>query len=91
TSITGANLPHLYQIFNIGNGKPVDLLYFIGCLERYLGKPAQKQMHPMIPGDIVSTWADTNELERATGYSPRTDIDRGTRIFADWYKNYFIK
>ena len=88
-SVISADLAEYYQIFNIGNGKPVDLLYFIQCLEKSLGKEAIKEMHPMVPGDIVSTWADTTQLEDCTGYKPQTDIAHGVKLFADWYKRYF--
>lgn len=89
TSVIDAVLPEYYQIFNIGNGKPVELFYFIQCLERSLGKEAVKEMHPIVPGDIVSTWADTTQLEEATGYKPQTDIAQGVELFASWYKSYF--
>lgn len=82
-------IPELYQIFNIGNGNPVSLLYFIQCLEESFRKNAVKEMHPIIPGDIVSTWADTTQLEQVTGYRPKTEIADGVRLFAAWYTNYF--
>lgn len=88
-AVIGATMAEQYQIFNIGNGKPVGLLHFIQCLERSFGRKAEMDMHPMIPGDIVSTWADTSLLEAATGYRPKTDIASGVAQFAAWYQNYF--
>src|SRR5690554_1041703 len=51
-----------YQLFNIGNGSPVSLLYFIACMENSLSIKAQKIMMEMQPGDVPRTWADTKEL-----------------------------
>lgn len=90
-AVIGASLPDKYQIFNIGNGKPVGLLDFIQCLEKSLGRDAVMEMHPIIAGDIVSTWADTTQLEAATGYRPKVEIASGVQIFADWYREYFRK
>lgn len=44
-----------YQLFNIGNSKPVQLLEFIEEIEKATGKPAQKIMLPMQPGDVNQT------------------------------------
>lgn len=88
-SVVTSELPSIYQVYNIGNGKPVELLYFIEQLEASFGRKAKKIMKNMIPGDIVSTWADTSELEFITGYRTQTDIETGVRSFADWYKSYY--
>ena len=42
----------LYQIMNIGNGSPVNLLQFIETMEGALGKKAEKILLPMQPGDV---------------------------------------
>jgi UDP-glucuronate 4-epimerase len=88
-SVIKTDLQKKYQVYNIGNGKPVELLDFINSLENALGKKALRNMKDMIPGDIVSTWADTIELEHITGYKPKIDISQGVKIFADWYKKYY--
>ncbi|KAA0991299.1 NAD-dependent epimerase/dehydratase family protein [Dyadobacter aurulentus] len=77
-----------YQVFNIGNGKPVDLMHFITCLEKAFGKEAIKNFREMAPGDIQSTWADTETLKSATGYVPKIDIEEGVGIFARWFEAY---
>ncbi|TLV00775.1 NAD-dependent epimerase/dehydratase family protein [Dyadobacter luticola] len=81
-------MPEKYQVYNIGNGRPVDLMHFIQCLESSFGKNAQINLKDMIPGDIVSTWADTEELERVTGYRAGTNIEAGVENFVNWYKQY---
>jgi UDP-glucuronate 4-epimerase len=76
-----------YKIFNIGRGEPVDLMRFIEILYNELGngKPLQKQMLPMQPGDVPITYADTTELEAAVGYKPKISLEEGIKYFASWY------
>ncbi|NIJ51557.1 NAD-dependent epimerase/dehydratase family protein [Dyadobacter arcticus] len=78
-----------YQVFNIGNGKPVDLMYFIKCLENSFSRKAEVNLKDIIPGDIVSTWADTEALESTTGYRANTNVEKGVDLFANWYKDYY--
>ncbi|CAG5069904.1 UDP-glucose 4-epimerase [Dyadobacter sp. CECT 9623] len=87
-SVLDTDLSAKYQVFNIGNGKPVDLLHFITCLENAFGQEAVKNMREMAPGDIVSTWADTETLRNSTGYAPKIDIEDGVAAFVSWFKTY---
>ena len=65
-----------YRIYNIGNHTPVQLLDYIACIEKAVGKTAKKNMLPMQPGDVPATFAD---VERPQGrYRLRADdADRG--------------
>ena len=78
-----------YNIFNIGNSKPVKLMDFIQSLENSLDKKADKEFLEMQPGDVKATWADIRELVSAVGYSPKTNIDQGVDKFITWYKSYY--
>ena len=82
----GAEAEH--RLYNIGHGKPVNLLEFIETLEKHLGKKAEKNFMPMQPGDVEVTWADTAALERDVGYTADTDLDTGIGAFAEWFKGY---
>ncbi|HEJ9417776.1 TPA: NAD-dependent epimerase [Proteus mirabilis] len=86
---TPANSSAPYKVYNIGNGSPVNLMDYISALEIHLGKKADKNMLPMQPGDVYTTWADTEDLFKATGYKPQTSVDEGVKQFVDWYKNYY--
>lgn len=77
-----------YQLLNIGNGEPVNLLDFINTLEDALGIPVEKSMLPMQPGDVPRTWANIDKLKHL-GYQSTTDIRVGIEIFVKWYKNYY--
>ena len=75
-------------MFNIGNNQPVELMAYIEALERALGKKATKNFLPLQDGDVPATYADTAELTRVTGFSPRTPMVDGVRRFVDWYRSY---
>jgi UDP-glucuronate 4-epimerase len=77
-----------YRVFNIGNGAPVDLMPFIELMEQALGRKAKKNMMPMQPGDVKTTWADTTDLQAVTGWKPQTSIEDGVRRFVAWYREF---
>ena len=74
-----------WRIVNIGGGEPVSLLPFIETVERCLGKTAIRNLVPIQPGELPSTYADHRVLEALTGYRPRTGIDIGVARFVEWY------
>jgi UDP-glucuronate 4-epimerase len=78
-----------YQVFNVGNGRQVELLHYIRILETCLGRKAQLQMLPMQPGDIAVTMADVTRLERAIGFRPQTTVEHGVGRFVDWYLAHY--
>jgi UDP-glucuronate 4-epimerase len=81
--------PVPYAIYNLGNSRAVDLLYFIECIEKELGKKAEKKMLPMQPGDVVETYADISESERDLGFQPTTRIEEGIASFISWYGSFY--
>jgi len=90
----GLNLPAdrssaPYRIYNIGNNAPVQLLEFIKILEHSLGKEAKKNFMDMQDGDVVSTYADVNDLINDFGYKPHTPLQVGIEKFVVWYKSFY--
>jgi UDP-glucuronate 4-epimerase len=80
-----------WRIFNIGNNQPVKLMRYIEVLEECLGRKARLELLPMQAGDVPATSADTQELEKAVGYKPRTPVEVGVKRFADWYQAFYRK
>lgn len=78
-----------FQIYNIGNSSPVDLMDCIGCLEERLGKKAEKNFLDLQPGDVAATFSDTSALLEAVGYKPQTSLEEGVGHFVKWYRDYF--
>ena len=83
------NQDEKYQLFNIGNSKPVQLVEFIEEIESATGKKAQKIMLPMQPGDVNQTWADVNGLRKRYGYDPDFSVKKGIASFVDWYQEFY--
>ncbi len=77
-----------YRLYNIGNNNPELLSDFIALLESVLEKKAIKRLLPMQPGDVLSTCADTADLEHRFGWKPKTGIKEGLQEFARWYRKY---
>jgi nucleoside-diphosphate-sugar epimerase len=92
-----ASIP--YAVYNIGGGQPENLLDFVNILQEELVAAgvlpqdfdfdAHKQLVPMQPGDVPTTYADSTALERDFGFTPRITLREGLRHFARWYKEYY--
>ena len=78
-----------WQIYNIGNNKPVLLMDYIKAIEKALGKKAKINFLPLQPGDVPDTYANVNDLEKKFNYKPSTSVVDGVANFVKWYKNYF--
>lgn len=78
-----------YQLFNIGNGKPIHLMDYIYALEDCLGVKAEHHMMENQPGDVPATHADTSRLEAYVGYTPNTSVKDGIAQFVEWYRKYY--
>ncbi|WP_353292504.1 NAD-dependent epimerase [Synechococcus sp. M16CYN] len=79
--------PH--RVFNIGNDRPTPLLHFIEVMEQVFGCKAIKSFHPMQPGDVASTAANTRALEKWVGFRPLIPIEVGLARFAEWYRSFY--
>ena len=88
-----------YAVYNIGGGQPENLLDFVqipqeellaaGVLPPDYDFEAHKQLVPMQPGDVPTTYADASALERDFGFTPKITLREGLRKFARWYKEYY--
>jgi UDP-glucuronate 4-epimerase len=78
-----------YRIYNIGNNQPIELMRFIEVLEQCLGMEAKKNLLPMQPGDVPTTYADVSDLMADVGFKPDTSIEIGVKRFVDWYRAYY--
>ncbi len=88
-----------YAVYNIGGGQPENLLDFVRILQEELlaagvlppdyDFEAHKQLVPMQPGDVPTTYADASALERDFGFTPKITLREGLRKFAQWYKAYY--
>ena len=78
-----------YRVYNIGNNAPVELMRFIEVLEETLGKRAKKNLLPLQPGDVPSTFADVSDLVKDVNFQPAMPIEKGIPAFVDWYRSFY--
>ena len=88
-----------YNVYNIGNSNPENLLDFVQILQEELiaagvlpedyDFEAHKKLVPMQAGDVPITYADTTPLERDFGFKPSTPLRDGLRAFAQWYAEFY--
>src|SRR5262249_50687844 len=75
-----------FEIFNLGNSRPVKLLELIEMLESVTGRNAIKEQHERQPGDVPLTWADIRKATERLGYAPTMRLEEGLRDFVSWYR-----
>jgi UDP-glucuronate 4-epimerase len=80
-------VPH--RLYNLGNNHPEPLLRFIEVLEQAVGRPAQRVLLPMQPGDVRATAADIEATTRDLGWQPATVIDRGLPLMVEWVRRHY--
>ena len=88
-----------YALYNIGGGRPENLLDFVSTLQEELVRAgilpedydfaAHRELVGMQPGDVPVTYADSRALERDYGFTPKVNIREGLRAFAEWYREYY--
>ena len=58
-------------------------------LEDKICKKSVRNYMEMQSGDVVRTYADTSDLEKAIDFKPSTSIEDGLEKFAKWYKEFY--
>ncbi len=79
-----------YEIFNIGNGKPVYLKTLIATLEKILKKKIKKNYLPIQKGDMVSTYASTKKFN-SLFKGKSLPLKNGLIEFVRWFRNYYAR
>lgn len=74
-----------FEIYNLGESKPIRLDDLIREIEKVLGKKAKIEKCPFQSGDVERTYADVNKAKRDLGYNPNTEISTGLKKFIEWF------
>lgn len=80
-----------YQIFNIGNNSPVQLMDFVRGVEKALNKKGKINLKPIQPGDVPATYADVQSLFDYIDFKPATPIQEGIDAFVAKYLEMNMK
>jgi UDP-glucuronate 4-epimerase len=88
--VASLTVPELdrYEVINLGNHKPEELLDMIGEISRAVGVEPEMEMLPLQPGDVPSTYADIDRARAKLGFEPTIPISVGMPKFVEWYRDY---
>ncbi len=75
-----------YNIYNLGESRPITVNNLIAEIEKALGKKAAIEHLPLQPGDVFQTYADVTKAQSQLGYNPKTAIGDGLKRFVDWFR-----
>ena len=78
-----------FQIYNIGNNKPVKLIKFINTLEEVIGIKANLNYIENQKGDVPTTFANIDDTIKEFDYNPKIRVNEGLINFYNWYKEYY--
>jgi len=76
-----------YEIYNLGESRPVRVDELIAAIETALGKKAIIERYPMQPGDVNQTCADIDKARRELGFDPKTTLEAGLKKFVCWLRD----
>jgi UDP-glucuronate 4-epimerase len=75
-----------FNVYNLGESRPISVNDLIAELEKALGKKAVKEYLPPQPGDVERTYADVTKAINELGYKPNTTIQAGLTKFVQWLR-----
>jgi UDP-glucuronate 4-epimerase len=75
-----------YEIYNLGNSNPVQLIDFITTLEAITGLKAVIESRPLSAADPPITYASVEKAGRLVGWEPHISIDIGLKRYWEWYQ-----
>ena len=77
-----------FEIFNLGNSKPIRLIKIINLIEKNLNKKAKIKLTSHQLGDVTKTFADIKYSIEKLGYDPSIPIEKGIAEFIKWFQGY---
>ncbi len=77
-----------YDLFNLGNHQPEQLMDLINTIAGALGVQPKMELQPIQPGDLVETYADIEKARKKLHFNPCTRISEGIPRFVNWYRQY---
>ena len=75
----------LFDIFNLGESKTIQLKDLIVAIEKALGKKAKINQLPEQPGDMPLTCADISKARKLLDYRPTIRLNEGLPRFVEWF------
>ena len=78
-----------HHLFNLGNHKPIEVKYFVSCLEKILDKKAVIKHHETPSTEPDETYANIKTAKTHFNFNPKIEIEEGLESYVRWYKQYY--
>jgi len=75
-----------FDIINLGESEPLELIEMIRTLELELGKTAKQIRREFQTGDMPYTYAGIAKARKLLNYQPKTSFEQGIKCFVSWFK-----
>lgn len=86
-NLLAADVPNVSgRVFNVANGKSIDLLELIEALNRLLGMAVEPVFEPRRPGDVWESMADITLARSLLGYEPKVNFHEGLTRSIEYYR-----
>jgi UDP-glucuronate 4-epimerase len=79
----------LFEIINLGRGKPEKLMKFISIIEKILKKKSMRIFISAQKGDMINTYANMRSSSKNYKLKAKINLERGIESFINWFKNYY--
>lgn len=79
-----------YEIFNLGNNHPENILTLVSLIEKYTGKKALRELLPAQQGEVPITYADISKSNKQLHFFPTTSLEEGMGKFIEWFRGYKV-
>lgn len=79
-----------FEVFNLGNGKPIKLSEIIKLFEKETNKKLQINNLEPINGESEITWANNKKASEILNFKCKTNIEQGIKNYLTWYKNHCL-
>ncbi len=74
-----------FNVFNVGDDNPVELMKIVNIIEDFLGKKGNYNYLDRHPADNLITWADISKTRQLLNWSPEISIEKGLKRVLNWY------
>jgi len=74
-----------YEIINLGNNQPHNILDLISIIEKELAKKAKIKYMPAQKADATATWADIGKAKKVLDWEPKVSLEEGIDKTIHWY------
>lgn len=75
-----------YEVINLGDNHPHNMLEMISMIERGLGKTARIKNMPLHKADAEATWADITKARKLLGWEPQISLEDGIGKTIQWFR-----